>query len=97
MPYPVIWAPLAKDEFIEVLRYLETSFGSEVAADCVIRVDEVVDKIAIYPRMYPAFGPFALRKAVVHSHLSIFYRFENEQVDILKVWDNRQDPSRLRL
>jgi len=95
--YPVVWSRRAKDEFADVLGFIEVQFGPETAADCVLLVEEVIEKIALFPNMFPASGQYNIRRAVVQRNLSIFYRFQRDQVDILKVWDNRQNPEDLNL
>jgi len=47
--------------------------------------------------MFPAYGHHSIRKAVVQKNLTFFYRFQRDQIDILKVWDNRQNPDDLKL
>lgn len=95
--YPIIWSPKAKTELAEILAFIEIQFGSEVAADCVFLVDSMIEKIAAFPEMFPSFGDYHIRKAVVQKNLSLFYRFQRDQIDILKVWDNRQNPDDLQL
>lgn len=95
--YPIVWSPRAAAEFIEILEVIELNFGAEIAADCVLLVESITEKIALFPEMFPAFGPPNIRKAVVHKHLTLFYRFHRGQIDILKVWDNRQNPDELKL
>lgn len=95
--YPVTWSPKAKDEFVNILAFIEGQFGSETAADCVLMVEALLERIATFPNMFPASGPHSIRRAVVQKNLSIYYRFQGDQIDILKVWDNRQNPDDLRL
>ncbi|MBK9335091.1 MAG: type II toxin-antitoxin system RelE/ParE family toxin [Lewinellaceae bacterium] len=95
--YPIVWSPRTKDEFAEILGFIEVQFGSEIAADCVLLVETMIDKIAVFPGMFAASGGHNIRRAVVQKNLSIFYRFQRDQVDILKVWDNRCNPEDLRL
>lgn len=95
--YPIVWSPRAASEFIEILEFLELNFDAGIAAECVILVESITEKISLFPKMYPAFGPSHVRKAVVQKHLTLFYRFQHGQIDILKAWDNRQNPDDLRL
>ncbi len=95
--YPIVWSPKAKSEFVEILEFVESQFGSESAADCVLLVEAMTEKIAVFPLMFPSFGQHKIRKAVVQKNLSIFYRFHRDQIDVLKIWDNRQNPEDLRL
>lgn len=93
--YPVYWSAKAQAEFVDILTFLEIQFGAEVAANCVLLVDAALGKIAVFPEMYPASGPEGVRKSVVQKNLSIFYRYHRGQIDVLKIWDNRQDPENL--
>lgn len=95
--YPIVWSPKAKDEFADILLFIEMQFDSETAADSVLTVEALLERIATFPNMFPASGPHSIRRAVVQKNLSIYYRFQGDQIDILKVWDNRQNPDDLRL
>ncbi|MBL7798164.1 MAG: type II toxin-antitoxin system RelE/ParE family toxin [Saprospiraceae bacterium] len=94
---PIFWSAKAKAEFVDILTFLEIQFGSEVAANCVLLVDAALEKIAVFPEMCPESGPHGIRKSVVQKNLSIFYRYHRGQIDVLKIWDNRQDPDNLLL
>jgi len=94
--HSIFWSPKAKSEFADILAFLEDQFGFDIAADCVLLVEAMLDKIAVFPEMYHAYGQYNIRKAVVQKNLSIFYRFHRGQIDVLKVWDNRQNPDELR-
>jgi plasmid stabilization system protein ParE len=63
-------------------------------------MDEVERMIALlsrFPLVFPPFQGKAVRRCVVNKHLSIFYRLEDDQVEMLAFWDNRRNLNKLRL
>jgi|UPI00059197AB plasmid stabilization system protein ParE len=96
MSLPVTWAPSAKDEFAELLQYVEQQFGLDAALELLDTTEKLLEEIGAFPGMFPASAKRKdIRKAVVNKQTSLFYRISKDQVQILFVWDNRQNPDNL--
>lgn len=96
MSLEIIWSPASKEEYADILDYIETHFGIDTALKLLDKTDAVIDGIAIFPTMFPASKTRKdVRKAVITSHLSVFYRFNKTEIQLLHFWDNRQNPENL--
>ncbi|MCB9302901.1 MAG: type II toxin-antitoxin system RelE/ParE family toxin [Lewinellaceae bacterium] len=96
MSLPIIWAPSAKDEYAALLEYVEGNFGLDAALELLDTTEKLLEGIAAFPGMFPASEKRKdIRKAVVSRQTSLLYRIFQDQIQILHVWDNRQDPDKL--
>jgi plasmid stabilization system protein ParE len=96
MSLPVKWSPASKDEFADLLNYVETQFGLDAALKLLDKTELVLDSISEQPEMYPASEKFpAIRKAVITKQTSLLYRISSVEVQLLHFWDNRRNPDTL--
>jgi len=96
MSLKVIWSPASKEEYADILGYVEDNFGIDAALKLLDKTDAVIDGVAIFPTMFPASKQRKdIRKAVITKHLSVYYRFNKTTVQLLHFWDNRQSPDKL--
>ena len=96
MPKQTIWSPLAESDFATILEYLNKNWDAKVAANFIDLTESVIDQISINPKQYPIiFKRKRIRKCVLTKHNSVFYRDSRSQVEILRIYDTRQDPDSL--
>jgi plasmid stabilization system protein ParE len=96
MPKKIIWAPLAENDFAAVLEYLNNNWDAKVATNFIDLVENVIDQISINPKQFPVIHKRKkIRKCVLTKHNSLFYRDSKVQVEILRIYDTRQDPQTL--
>ncbi len=98
MPKEIIWAPLSEKDFSKILEYLNNKWGNNVALHFIDRIDFLLLQISAYPKHYPFFSSRRnIRKCVVSTHNTIFYREQKNSVQLLRIFDTRQDPKKLNL
>jgi plasmid stabilization system protein ParE len=96
MPKQIIWSPLAESDFASILEYLNKNWDQKVAANFIDLTENIIDHISINPRQYPIiFKKKRIRKCVLTKHNSLFYRESKSKVEILRIYDTRQDPDSL--
>jgi plasmid stabilization system protein ParE len=97
MPKKIVWSPLAQDDISDISEYLSEEWNNKTANHFISIVDHLVDHISINPRQFPEIHPeLKVRKCVITKHNSIYYRVLEDQIDILRIFDTRQDPEKLR-
>lgn len=99
MPRPniIIWSPLAENDLDNILGYLNKNWSNKIALRFINIIDEVLRQIAINPKQFPIINKnLKVRKCVVTKHNSLFYLQNNNRIEILRLFDNRQDPDKLR-
>ncbi len=97
MPKPVIWSPQSENDFSNIIDYLIEHWDKVVAVKFIDITDELITQISINPKQYPIIHkPKKVRKCVITKHNSLYYRDGKESIEILRIYDNRQDLKRLK-
>jgi len=97
MPKQVIWSPQSESDLFQIVDYLQKNWEVKVAIKFVDIIDEIINQISLNPRQFPVIQKSKkIRKYVITKHNSLYYRERKELIDILRIYDNRQDPYKLR-
>jgi plasmid stabilization system protein ParE len=96
MPKTIIWSPLSENDFVSILNYLQENWGDIVVQGFIEITTSAVSQISMNPKQFPlVYKNKKIRKCVLTKHNSLFYRNRKDCVDILRIYDNRQDPKKL--
>ncbi|KOH46212.1 type II toxin-antitoxin system RelE/ParE family toxin [Sunxiuqinia dokdonensis] len=98
MSYPVRYSTRAYTEYEEILEYVFENFGANVAAKIDRYFEEMIDHIAVNPYLYPYSNKKKnLRRCVISSQTTLYYRFNGEYVELASFRGNRMNPETLSL
>ena len=95
----IVWTDLAIDSLSNIVHYVQSWFGKETASDVSKRIIVFVDTLSASPyigkqiKYLSAYGEI---RCLIYKQNQIYYRIFDNHVEIILVWDGRQDPSRLR-
>jgi len=97
MPKPIIWSPLSQKDFESISEYLHDNWDDKVVNLFIEITDKLVLHISINPRQFPIIHKKKkIRKCVITKHNTLFYLDRKDFVDILRIYDTRQNPQKLR-
>jgi plasmid stabilization system protein ParE len=97
MPKQVIWSLLSDRDFNNILDYLLENWGSKVVTRFIDIVEDLIEQISLNPKQFPVIHKkLKVRKCVITKHNTLYYRDRRDYVDILRIFDNRQDPHKLK-
>jgi len=97
MSRSIIWSPFAESDLDEILEYLIANWSNQVVHDYVDLVDRFIGQIGNQPMMYPIINKkLKVRKCVLTKQNSLYYRENKERIEILRIYDNRQNPKKLK-
>jgi len=97
MPKQIIWSPLSETDFTSILTYLQINWNDKVVQRFIEINDEILEQISINPKQFPLIHKKKkVRKCVLTKHNTIYYRERKEFIDVLRIFDSRQDPKKLR-
>ena len=97
MPKPIIWSPLSEQDFLSLLDYLRDNWDTSVVQKFISITDEIVGQISHHPKQFPIINKgLKVRKCVLTKHNTLYYREMKNHVDILRIYDTRQDPKKLK-
>lgn len=96
--YKVTWTDRASKNVDEIIEYLEVQWDKKTANNFLADLHERVQLIAHNPEMFQESTKQAnVRRSVLTKQVTLYYRFDGQHIEILFLFDTRQDPDKLRL
>jgi len=93
----IIWSPLSETDLEVILEYLAEDWNGKVAIRFLDKIEHLLEQISINPEQFPLVNKKRkVRKCVITRHNTIFYRENEGYVEVLRIFDTRQDPKRLK-
>ena len=97
MAYTIIWSPKARLTYYQILEYLDEHWTFREIENFIDRTEEALSHISQNPLLYQYSDESNTYRCVLVKQVSLFYRLKSDQVELLRFWDNRQDPAGLIL
>ena len=97
MSYSIKWLPEAEVTFALMIEYLEENWTVKEINSFVDRTEEVIGFIGQRPNQYHYSKRKEVYRAVVTRQVSLYYRINRGEIELLMFWDNRQDPEKLKV
>ncbi len=95
--YKIIWSEEAINGLTNTINYLEQRWTQKELNNFSRLLDEHLNIIKANPGIFPFSNKNkGIRKSVLSSQTSIYYKTEGHLVYLLSVFNNRQDPSKLK-
>jgi plasmid stabilization system protein ParE len=96
MPKPIIWSPSSEDDFTNILEYLNENWDEKVIQGFIEITTSALSHISNNPKQFPLVNRVEkIRKCVLTKQNTLYYRERKDSIDILRIYDNRQDPNKL--
>lgn len=94
----VIWSDQAIKQVTIIFSFLKSHWSTK-EVNAFWNAIEAFETLCIkYPMLYPESKEYkGYRKAVLFHHISIIYHPTNNTIFIVTVFDNRQDPKKLKI
>ena len=97
MTRKVIWSPAAEKDLENVLDYLHSKWNNRVLSRFINKIDDCVGVIIEDPKIFPVINQeLGIRKCVVTMHNTLYYRESGSSIQIIRLFDSRQDPKKLQ-
>ncbi len=95
---PLIWSPEADLDLEEILDYLEKKWTLSVAQDFINSLFNTLDWISFNPDSFMQINKSDnIRKYVLSEHYTLYFEVFDKHIDLLRIFDNRQNPNKLGL
>lgn len=92
----IIWSPAAEKDAEQILDFINTRWSKRVAAKFLNKLDDNIRLISETPKLFPIIEDnLGVRKCVITKQNSLFYRISNEAIEIIRIFDTRQNPKSL--
>jgi plasmid stabilization system protein ParE len=97
MAKPIRWSPKADEDLEKILDYLADEWEEAVSLKFLDLIDILLNQIAISPRQFPLINKsLNIRKCVLTKHNTLFYRNKRTVIEVVRIYDTRQDPEKLQ-
>jgi plasmid stabilization system protein ParE len=96
--YRLLWSDEALSNLREIINYLENRWTHKEIGKFANLLEHQLKLIVSNPLLFPMVDKsLDLRKAVLSRQTTIFYRVKGFEIHILSLFDNRQNPAKLRI
>ncbi len=93
----IIWSPQAKKDFWNNIDYLEAEWSFNVVVNFIEKVNTTITRLEIDNIHFIKTNYKNVYKVVITKHISLFYRKENNTIQLLRFWNNYQDLENFKL
>ena len=96
----VSWSSEAEIQYYDILLFwIEKTKSEKYSEQIENEVTKIIQTLKDFPRIGAIYQKREVRRVIVLSYFSIFYRILEEQneIEIVDFWDNRNDPKKLNL
>lgn len=94
---PVVWSIAAEKDLEQILIYLNANWNVQVVNNFIYLVDKSIGQIVKHPNRYlVADETLNVRKCIVTKHNTLYFKEKEERIEILRLYDNRQNPKKLK-
>ncbi|MFC5271977.1 type II toxin-antitoxin system RelE/ParE family toxin [Adhaeribacter terreus] len=97
MSRKVILSKRAEKKLEQLFSYLTENWSEKVKADFVEKLDKIIETIRIQPESFQeSEQQKGLHRCVITKQTTLFYRFNSKQIQIVTIFDTRQNPAKLK-
>jgi plasmid stabilization system protein ParE len=96
--YKIVWTNRASTDLDNITQYLADNWTEKEIRKFFRSLDGRIKLISQRPLLYPLTkNRKDVRRSVLTSQITIYYRINEPSVEILTLFDNRQNPSKLKV
>ncbi|WP_121665608.1 type II toxin-antitoxin system RelE/ParE family toxin [Mesonia aquimarina] len=93
----VIWSPSAENDFESILNYLQLNWDDRIVNRFINKVDDNINLIIKDSKIFPVINEdLQIRKSVISKQSTLYYREKTGKLEIVRLFDSRQDPNKLK-
>ena len=91
------WTKTATKNFDLIINYLIENWGEQVVRDFVSRTFSLLDLLSQHPELAPLqVKEKGIRGILITTHNKLFFRVKTRQLIVLKIFDTRKKPTKLK-
>lgn len=96
MSRKVVISKTAEKKLNKLFDYLISEWSIKVKNDFVEKLDYSIEVIKIQSEIFPeSIKGKGLRKCVITKQTTLYYRFNSKRINIVTLFDTRQNPNKL--
>jgi plasmid stabilization system protein ParE len=95
MALQIRWTENALEDYRHVVEYLIQEWSVGIAKDFVEIVEKRIDTLSVFPNIgIPSIKEPGIRSIILTKHNRLYYRVSTKFIEILDIFDTRQDPAK---
>lgn len=92
----IIWSPLAEEDLSAIAEYLFENWNVVVVNTFLDKIENRLNLIVKKPCLFPLIhAKLEIRKCVITKHNTLYYRVTQDCIEIVRLFDVRQQPEKL--
>ena len=96
--YRVSWTDHALEELRNTVEYLELNFSEREIKNLSERIENTLRLVSANPSIFPQVeGYVGIHRVVIAKFNTMYYRMNNNQIEVLSFFSNRQSPEKRSL
>lgn len=96
--YRIIWSELALSNLKEIVGYFEGRWTEKELRKFAQLLDKRLSSIEYNPHLFPLINHSEnIRRSVLSKQTTIFYQVINQDIRLIALFDNRQNPQWLKV
>ncbi|MFZ4671529.1 MAG: type II toxin-antitoxin system RelE/ParE family toxin [Flavobacterium sp.] len=96
--YKILWTDFALKELKNTIEYLEENWTEKELQILTLNIEETLKLISQNPELFQVSEiKKDIRRAIILSHNTMYYRVKNNQIEIISFFSNRQNPKKRKL
>jgi plasmid stabilization system protein ParE len=96
--YKILWTDFALKELKNTIEYLEENWTEKELQILTLNIEETLKLISQNPELFQVSEiKKDIRRAIILSHNTMYYRVKNNQIEIISFFSNRQNPKKKKL
>ena len=96
--YKILWTDFALKELENTIEYLEENWTEKELQNLALNIEETLKLISQNPELFQVSEiKKDIRRSIILSHNTIYYRVKNNQIEIISFFSNRQNPKKRKL
>ena len=93
----VFWSETAKLDYWKNIDYLLENWTTSEAKQFITQVDEVLHLLGKGCFEFESTNYKNVFRVVISKQITLFYRINQNQIELLRFWNNYQNPKKLKL
>ena len=96
--YKIIWSDESLKNLDTLITYLEQNWTEKEIGKFLSNLDKRIKLISLNPLIFASTPKSRnIRRSVLSKQTSIFYRITDDSIEILSIFDTRQNPDKLKI
>jgi plasmid stabilization system protein ParE len=93
----VLWTEEAIENLSKVIKYLEENWTEKEIKKFLTKLNKHISLIQTQPDSFPKANNYNVRRSVVTKQTTLYYSISQDTLHIVSIFDNRQNPKKLKI